>query len=408
MSPPPAVAAHPAAGAHPVVEAAQRLVPEVEAAAGWIEANRRLPDALAGQLTAAGLNHLFLPASVGGPEVDPLSAMTAIEILAAADGSAAWCAHVSSANAWQIATLGPDAVAAMTALAGRPPRSFSGSNRPCGTARPVKGGYVVSGRWDFASNCLHADWYCGACLYHEGEAYEGGGGEGGAGEGGRRRTRAVFLPIAEGTIVDTWQVAGLRGTGSNDFVVDEVFVPAERVSAGRHLATQTGPLYHRRLPMVVNWALTAGVALGLGRGALGAFGQLASAGTAGAEQPLRERAPVQLTVGRAEARLQAARAYCRSSLAEVWEAAVAGADDGELDRLIPPARLAIVHALHEAVEVVNQLFHAGGTRSIFAAHRLERCFRDAHVALQHGAGSPAHFEAGGRLALGLPARAPLW
>lgn len=388
----------PVPGAHPVVEAARGLVPEVEAAAGWIEEHRRLPDALASRITAAGLNHLFLPASVGGPEVDPLSAMTAIELLAAADGSAAWCAHVSSANAWQIATLGPDAVAAMTELAGRPPRSFSGSNRPCGTARPVEGGYVVSGRWDFASNCLHADWYCGACLVDEG----------GAAEGAQRRTRAVFVPIASGTIVDTWQVAGLRGTGSNDFVVDEVFVPAERVSAGRHLAAQTGPLYHRRLSMVVNWALTAGVALGLARGALDAFTDMASAGTAGAEQPLRDRAPVQLTVGRAEARLQAARVYCRTSLAEVWKAAVAGADDAELDRLIPPARLAIVHALHEAVEVVDPLFHAGGTRSIFAAHRLERCFRDAHVALQHGAGSPAHFEAGGRLALGLPARAPLW
>ena len=388
---------------HPVVEAARALVPDVEAAAGWIEEHRRLPDALADRLTAAGLNHLFLPASVGGPEVDPLSAMTAVEILAAADGSAAWCAHVSSANAWQIATLGPDAVAAMTELAGRPPRRFSGSNRPCGTARPVEGGYVVSGRWDFASNCLHADWYCGACLVDDGGVHDGG-----ADEGGRRRTRAVFVPIAEGTIVDTWQVAGLRGTGSNDFVVDEVFVPAERVSAGRHLAAQTGPLYHRRLSMVVNWALTAGVALGLARGALDAFGDMAAAGTAGAEQPLRERATVQLTVGRAEARLQAARVFCRTSLAEVWEAAVAGADDPELDRLIPPARLAIVHALHEAVEVVNPLFHAGGTRSIFAAHRLERCFRDAHVALQHGAGSPAHFEAGGRLALGLPARAPLW
>ncbi|MDH4364716.1 MAG: acyl-CoA dehydrogenase family protein [Acidimicrobiia bacterium] len=386
------VGVHPP-GAHPVVDAARRLVPEVEAAAGWIEANRRLPDGLADQLTEAGLNHLYLPASVGGPEVDPLSAMTAIELLAAADGSAAWCAHVSSANSWQIATLGPGAVAAMAERAGRPPRRFSGSNRPCGTARPVEGGYMVSGQWDFASNCLHADWYCGACLTDD---------------GGRRRTRAVFLPIADGTILDTWEVAGLRGTGSNDFVADEVFVPAERVSAGRHLAAQTGPLYHRRLSMVVNWALTAGVALGLGRGALDAFGQLATAGTAGAEEPLRERAPVQLAVGRAEARLRAARAFCRSSLAEVWEAAAAGADDDELDRLIPPARLAIVHALHEAVEVVNPLFHAGGTRSIFATHRLERCFRDAHVALQHGAGSPAHFEAGGRLTLGLPARSPLW
>lgn len=381
---------------HPIVIAARQLAPVAAAAGDEIEAGRRLTQAVVEQMTAAGLNHLYVPASAGGPEADPVNAMAAMEILAAADGSTAWCAQVSSANAWQTATLSPQAIEAMTALTG-PLRRFSGSARPCGQARPVEGGYVVTGRWDFASNCLHADWYCGTCVVEE---------------GGRRRLRPMFMPITDGTIVDTWHVAGMKGTGSNDFAVDEVFVPDERVSAGRNLAAQSGPLYHQRLSMVVNWALTAGVALGLSRGALDAFGDLSNDRTAGVDTPLRERATVQLAVGRAEARLGAARAYCFESIAAVWDAATNAAanhdDDDRLDQVIPPARLAIVHAMHTAVEVVDLLFHAGGTRSIFACHGLERCFRDAHVAAQHGAGLPAHFEAGGRIALGLPAAAPFW
>jgi indole-3-acetate monooxygenase len=376
----------------PVVAAARQLARLAAEASDEIEASGRLTDTIVEQMTGAGLNHLYVPASAGGPEVDPISAMEAMEVLAIADGSVAWCAQVSSANAWQVATLSAEAVAAMARLIG-PPRRFSGSARPCGQARAVEGGYMVTGRWDFASNCLHADWYCGTCVVEE---------------DGRRRLRPMFMPITDGTILPTWQVAGMKGTGSNDFAVDEVFVPAERVSAGRNLAAQSGRLYHQRLSMVVNWALTAGVALGLSRGALDAFGQLSIDRTAGADLPLRDRAPVQLAVGRAEATLGAARAYCYQAISDVWDAAAQPDDQAALDQLIPPARLAIVHAMHTAVEVVDLLFHAGGTRSIFQCHGLERRFRDAHVALQHGAGAPSHFEAGGRLALGLPAAAPFW
>ena len=382
------------------VALAERVAPIIAAAAEEIEATRRLPDPVVAALTGAGLFDLYRPvgvgsspAGVGGAPVDPVTAMQAMEVLARADGSAAWCAHVSCANAWQLATLDADAVAAMEDPPGSL-RRFSGSNRPRGTARKVAGGYVLNGRWDFASNCLHAQWYCAACT---------------AEDHGRQQVKGLFVPTTQVTVIDTWEVAGLRGTGSHDVVIDQVFVPDERVSAGRHLAVQTSPLFHRRLGMVVNWALTAGVALGIARGALDAFCGISTRGTAGAvETPLRDRASVQGAVGRAEATLGAARAYCLNSVGAVWAGAESGQDDSRLDGCIPAARLAIVHAMHAAVEVVNLLFHAGGTHSVYTRNRLERCFRDAQVASQHGAGSPSHFEAGGRLALGLPAGAPAW
>lgn len=383
----------PEAAATTVVSAAAGLVPAVATAADAIEDAGRLPEPLVRAFTETGLFHLFLPASAGGPEVDPLNAMRAIELLATADGSAAWCAHVSSANAWQLATLDPAVVAAM-GIGGVPPVRFSGSARPLGVARRVPGGYRVDGRWDFASNCLHAQWYCGNCVLVE--------------EDGRRRSKAVFVPIEQGTIVPTWDVAGLRGTGSHDFELRDVFVPEEHAGAGRWLKAQPGRLFAPRLSMVVNWALTAGVATGIARGALHEFASLAGEGTAGSmDVPLRDRAAVQGAVGRAEAVLGAARAYCSEAIGAVWDRAGA-ADTAELDRLVPPARLAIVHAMHAAVEVVDLLFAAAGTRAIFRRNGLERRFRDAHVAVLHGAGAPGHFEAGGRLALGLPAAAPFW
>ena len=330
---------------HPVVAAAAALADLVAESADHIEVSGRLPTTVVDALTEAGLYSLYLPRCAGGPEVDPISALLAIETLARIDGSVAWCAQVSSANAWQFAALAPEIGAAMTASphAAR----FSGSARPLGVARPVPGGYIVNGRWDFASNCLHADWYCGTCVVEGDE---------------RRRARSLFMAIQDGTIIETWQVAGLKGSGSHDFSVRDVFVPEERVAAGRHLAAQSSPLYRQRLTMVVNWAPTAGVALGLARGALDMFTQMAGQGTANVvDIALRDRSDVQDAVGRAEAMLGAARSYCLSAINDAW----AGTDNADLDRLVLPARLAITHAMHTAVQVVTLLFGAGGTRSIF-------------------------------------------
>lgn len=377
-----------------VVDAAAELAPLVAERADEVEATGRLPEVIVDRLTETGLYALYRPGSMGGPEVDPVSAFLAIEHLARADGSVAWCAHVSSANAYQLATLSPEAVAAMGS-APYATRRFSGSNRPLGRARRVEGGYVVDGRWDFASNCLHADWYCAACVVEE---------------DGRRRQRGLFIPVNEGEVVETWRVAGLRGTGSHDFCVQDTFVPDDRVAAGRHLAAaaRAGALYTQRLTLVVNWALTGAVALGVAGGALDAFAELSRRGTAhDVDTPLRDRAEVQSAVGRAAATLGAARSYCLHATADSWEAATTREPD-RLDGPVAEARLAITHAMHAAVHVVDVLFHAGGTRSIYNDHGVERRFRDAHVAAQHFAGSPSHLAAGGRLLLGLPAGAAFW
>ncbi len=383
-----------------IVRAAEEWAPVVATCADEIERAGRLPEDIARGFAAAGLSSLYLPANGGGPECDPISAMTAIELLARADASAGWCAHVSSANAWAMATLHPDTLTAMGEATGGV-WSMSGSARPLGRAQPVPGGYRVNGRWDFASNCQHATWYSGTCMVEQAN--------------GKVRNRTLFMPIADGEIIDTWQVTGMRGTGSHDFEVTDLFVPEERVGIGRNLAYQHGPLYRPRLTMVVTWALTAAVALGNARGALDTFSEMANQTTAEkAEVALRDRGEVQQAVGRAEAMISAARSYCYHSVAAAWDAIVQpetadqAADPGELDRLVLDARLSIPHAMHTAVAAIDLLFGAGGTRSIYHRNHLERRFRDAHTALRHVAGSTQHFIAAGRLSLGVPVGAPFW
>jgi alkylation response protein AidB-like acyl-CoA dehydrogenase len=373
------------------ITAAARLAPLIAEAAAEVEANGCLPQFIVDRLTEAELFSLYLPAAVGGPEVDPVTAFLVIEQLAQADGSVGWCAHVSSGISWFMNWLTTATVREMTD-GGRRAMRFSGSARPLGKARPVEGGFRVTGRWDFASNCLHAEWYSGACVVEE---------------PGRKRVRAMMIPVNEGKVIETWQVTGLRGTGSHDFAVDDLFVPAAHVQSLRHAIANGGRLFDQRLTLVAGWAPTAAVAIGIAGGALRAFITLAEQATANqVTVPLRDRREIQGTVGRVAAMLGAARSSCLAAIAEASQAVASGRED--VDREILAARLAIPYAMQTSVEAVTLLFHAGGTRSIFASGGLDRRFRDIHVAVQHFAGSPDHFQAGGRILLGLPAGAPFW
>ena len=189
----------------------------------------------------------------------------------------------------------------------------------------------MDGRWDFASNCLQADWYCAACVV-DGEA--------------RHRVRGLFIPMADCEVLDTWQVAGLRGTGSHDVIVRGVFVPDEHVAFGRNLAAaaEAGTLYTQRLTLIVIGILTAAVALGIARGAFDAFTQLSDQGTAhGVHSPLRERAerPGCDRTRRRRCCAPRARSTAATPCADPWEAA---GDLNPLDQLVLHARLAITHA----------------------------------------------------------------
>jgi alkylation response protein AidB-like acyl-CoA dehydrogenase len=384
--------ATPGIGTEAPAAVAARLAPRIRELAGDIEEAGCLPGELVEPMTGAGLFELYRPSDTGGLEADPLTAFEVTETLARADGSVAWCVSVSTALSNYLGWLSPDGLAEVTAGVGR--LRLAGSARPLGRATPVEGGYSVHGHWDFASNVLQAGWYVGTCVI-----------EGDHNRAGEPKARSVFLAVPEGRVERTWSVLGMRGTGSHDFVVEDVFVPARRVASIRHARSRAGRLYHPRLAMVVTWAPTAGVALGLARGALDDFAELSSTRSTASPVPLAHRREVQAAVGQAEAIVAAARAYCVDAIAGAWEA-VASGEGVELVSAIAHARRAITHAMGEGVRAVDVLLRAAGTGGVFCRAGIERRFRDVHVAQQHAAGLPGHVEAAGRVLLGLPADAP--
>jgi alkylation response protein AidB-like acyl-CoA dehydrogenase len=190
------------------------------------------------------------------------------------------------------------------------------------------------------------------------------------------------------------------GTGSHDFVLNDVFVPATHTLSLAEPPQETGPLYHPRLFLVSLWTATVGNALGMARGALDAFIELATS-TSSTMSPalLRDRPLVQTRVAEAEAIVNAARAYIIDTVGTAWE--MICADVSEPSREVAQARLAITHGMHEAVRAVDLVFHAAGTNAVYRKYPLERYFRDIHVAVQHAAGLPIHFESAGKVLLGL-------
>jgi len=186
-----------------------------------------------------------------------------------------------------------------------------------------------------------------------------------------------------------------------------VFVPESRSVAITDPPKETGLLYDPRLHLSWLWTATVGNAMGIARGALDAFKELASSkSTTMSTALLRDRPLVQSRVAEAEAILSAGRAYVLLAASDLWTRASQG--ESELDAAIVQARLAITHGMHEAVRVVDMVFHAAGTNAVYERNPLERHFRNIHVAVQHAAGLPAHMEAAGKALLGLRPADPGW
>jgi alkylation response protein AidB-like acyl-CoA dehydrogenase len=338
---------------------------------------------------------MFLPRSLGGTELPPLAAFHAIEELSKADGSVGWCTMIATVLSQFTGWLDP---AVARAMAGTPADlRAAGSLRPQGTLREVDGGYRVSGRWNFASGVTYAKWLYCTCRVMDGDAPR-------LTPAGVPLTRAAWVPVTSARIEDTWSVVGLRATGSHDFVIDDVFVDKAFTSSFAEPAFEPGRLYNSRLFFVTLWVIVAANALGIARGAVDAFIDLAGRSSTSSPVPLRDRAAVQSRVAEAEAILGAARAFVLDRVAAVWD----GAGGGDPSPAIASARLAITHAIHEAVRAVDAVFHAAGTNAIYSANPLERHFRDVHVVVQHNAAFAVHYESAGKVLLGLRPADPGW
>jgi len=218
---------------------------------------------------------------------------------------------------------------------------------------------------------------------------------------GHPETRYLFVPVAEAELLDTWQVRGMRGTGTHHFAVHDVFVPAERtlLSATAPLF-ETGPLY--QIPRTLEFASgDASVALGLARTCLTTFSDLAGAKTPRAMQSLlRDQSMTQVIVGQAEADLRSGRAFLHEAVREVW-AQVTSGGTLTLDHRAN-LRIAATHAIRLAARIIDAVYSAAGATAVYESHLMQRHFQDIHVITQHLQSRLAHYEMVGRHWLGLP------
>ena len=379
------------------VSRARALAPRIAAAAAQIETARELPADLVAALHEAGLFRMLLPRSLGGEEVAPALYVQAIEELAKADASTAWCVAQTSVCSTIASALQPDV--AREIFAKRPDSLLAwGPAGPNAKAVAEKSGFRISGAWQYASGSRHAQWLAAHCPVFEPDGKPRLNADGVPAE-----ITAVF-PKASATITDVWHVIGLKGTGSDSYGVTDLFVPAERTinAYGRDLALkhERGPLYQFTVFQLFG-ASFAGIALGIARPTLDAFVQLAKAKTpTGAKHLLRDNAVIQSQIGVAEAQLRSARVFLLHALNEMWDGArQAGAVT--LDQRVS-LRMASSNATHLAKSAVDSAYHSAGATAVFESNPFERRFRDVHTVSQQVQSHFSMFEVIGQHFLGLP------
>jgi alkylation response protein AidB-like acyl-CoA dehydrogenase len=377
------------------LERARKIAPMLAAASDEIEERRELPERVVEALIERGFFRMLLPRSLGGAELHPLSYVQVLEEIAKADPSTAWCLGQNSGCSMTAPYLDP--VVAREIFG--PPRGILawGPELPgAGRGVAVDGGIRVAGRWGFATGSRHATWLGAHVPIFEPD------GTPRLNPNGRPFVRTVLFPKSSAEIIDNWQVIGLRGTGSDSYRLDDLFVPQKYTASRDNEAERREPgLLYRFTSGMIYAASFSNVSLGIARGALDAFVVLARDKIPrGARGTLRENNVIQSQVAQCEARLRSSRALIHETLAEMWEEAERTGEfrPEQHARL----RLSTTWAIHQAREVVATVYGAAGSNAVFNENPFERRLRDIHAGTQQGQGRPIHFETVGQILLGLP------
>jgi len=388
-----------AATAATPLDVVRALAPRIRARAAEIEAARELPADLVMEMARAGVFKVAVPEAEGGLGADIMTALRAIEEVARADGSAGWCLAMAVNTFRQSAQFAPHVRREM--FFSDPIGVSAGSANPRGRAVAVPGGYRVTGHWFFASGCMHASSLHGACKVYDGETPR-------ILPNGEPEIRiAYFYPKSLARVIDTWDVSGLRGTGSHDIEVDDLFVPEERTfSALDRRARVTGPI-NRIHGFDLAGCGFACVGLGIARAAIEALIELANVKVPrSSSELLRERVMAQAQIGEAEATLRSGRAFLFDIVGEMWDTVLAG--DPVTERQRSDLRLAMTHAAQSATKATRLACVTAGTTSIFARSPMERYARDAEVVPRHNQLQFVNYEAVGRTLFGLESNSPLF
>lgn len=364
-----------------VLAAARALAPLIRECSEEAAAQRELPARLVAALARAGLFRLWIPETLGGAGLGFAEFVDVVGEVARVDGSAGWVLFVHAVYGALSAYLTDEAA---EEIYGDSLAIVSGTLNPSGRAVPTDGGYRVSGRWSFGSGISHATWALGNCMIDTPE--------------GPRPIIAMF-PRDRCLVHDTWRVSGLGGTGSHDYSVEDLFVPAHHTfSAFSAAPRQPGRLY--AAPFITLFAATvAAPVLGMARGAIDAAINLASSKTpTGSTSLLRERPSAQAALARAEGCYQAGRAGLIHAVDQMIEEAERGQVSLHHRALV---RIAAAHAASSAVSAVDLAFEVGGASANELDSPLQRFSRDVRAAAQHIAVVPNNFEIAGRVLVGL-------
>lgn len=378
-----------------LLERAVALIPDLSQRAAEAEQLRRLPDANVAALKRAGLFKILQARRYGGYQLSLHTHVDTVATIARGCGATAWCVGVIHAHSWLMASF-PEA--AQDETYGADPDTFIAAViAPRGEAKPVAGGYVLSGFWPFASGCQHAQFLLlGArVLDTSGVVID---------------EADLLVPAKDIAIEDDWHVAGLRGTGSCSVVAKEVFVPRHRYLSLPGLAQGQAPgallhegsLYKSAAVPVLQLAL-APSAIGIAETALDAFqarlpGRVI-AYTLGEKQI--ESATTHRQVADAATRVRVARLLLHRAVDDIEAAAAAGAIMAPVERA--RVRMDCAHAVRQCLEAVDTLFLAGGGSGLAEANPIQRAWRDLHAINLHGAlALEVNQEMFGRMLLGLP------
>ncbi|OJW25344.1 MAG: hypothetical protein BGO51_01820 [Rhodospirillales bacterium 69-11] len=383
---------------HAVLARLTPLLPEIAESAATIDRTAEIPPALADRMRAAGLFRLVQPEPYGGVELDPPSLVQIMEAVAQHDASTAWCLGQTNICAYTAAYFAPEV--ARTVFG--PDTGILAWGPGPGQARAVPGGFRLSGSFDFASGSRLATWLGAHVPIIEPD------GSRRPGPDGKPAMFTLIFPKTSVRVKDTWQVMGLRGTGSDSFEVEDLFVP-EAYSMMRNTAMPRhvpGKLY-----VFTQSTLYApsfcGIALGIARAFMDAFiRDMRDTTPRGAARTRGENHVTQATVGTCEAKLRAARVYLLDTVAGVWAEAQQQTELTQ-DQFLA-IRLASTWGIQTAREVVSDLYTATGALAIFERLPFERRFRDIHTVTQQFQGHPAHFQTVGQILMGRTPDRPMF
>ena len=369
---------------------ARALGAALEAAADEIERTQSLPEPLLTRLHESRLLRLSIPKSLGGEEAAPADYLLAVEEIARHEGSVGWNLFVANAASLIAPYIPLDSAQAIFSdpralVAWGPPNAIK--------AKAVDGGYRVNGRWDFASGCRLATWMGVHCRIEEPD------GSLRQDRYGRSMIRTLLFPAEQATLLGNWNPLGLRGTASESYTVEDIFVPEAFTGLREEPETRRdpGPLY--AFTMYGLYACgVAGTALGIARAMLDSFVELAGTKTPRGLSRLADTPAIQSGTARAEAKLGAAKAYLLDILREIYARAPESEPIALEDRA--RIRLAATHAIHTGIETADWVYKQAGVSAIFPGTPFERRFRDIHTLSQQVQARDVHYENVGKIIFG--------